>query len=110
KFLFCMHGTPGAGQPEIDMYDTGVFEEIVPMEKLVYTDSFADKDGNPVSPAAYGMPDMPDVMRVTIELEDAEGGKTKFSLRHDGAPAGQNGTNMQAGWGETLDKLEASLA
>jgi uncharacterized protein YndB with AHSA1/START domain len=38
-----------------DFWSTGVYREIVPMERLVCTDSFADKKGNVVPAVHYGM-------------------------------------------------------
>src|SRR5688500_147272 len=41
KYLNCMRSPDGQ-----DFWSTGVYREIVPMEKLVITDSFADEQGN----------------------------------------------------------------
>ena len=39
-----------------DFWTTGVYREIVPMERIVYTDSFADEKGNVVPASHCGMP------------------------------------------------------
>jgi uncharacterized protein YndB with AHSA1/START domain len=63
-----------------------------------------------VVPAAnFGMPEFPDVMRITIEFEALPDGATKMTLTHEGAPAGQNADNMEQGWSESLDKLTESV-
>src|SRR5437762_801308 len=61
KYLNCMRGPDGK-----DYYTTGEYVEIVPLERLVYTDSFADEKGNVVPATYYGMSaDMPLQMHVT---------------------------------------------
>src|SRR5688572_29632086 len=49
KYLACMRTPEGQ-----DMWSTGTYREIVPLERIVYTDSFADAEGNVVSAAHYG--------------------------------------------------------
>jgi uncharacterized protein YndB with AHSA1/START domain len=79
------------------------------MERLVFTDSFADEKGNVVPASHYGMsPDFPLEMLVTVTLEDA-GGKTKMTLRHSGLPTGPEGDGAHQGWSESFDKLADSL-
>ena len=51
KFLWCMEWPDGRRN-----YTTGEYLEIVPNERLVYTDFFADAEGNIVSAEHYGMP------------------------------------------------------
>jgi len=38
-----------------DFWSTGVYREIVPQERIVATDSFADEKGNVVPASHYGM-------------------------------------------------------
>jgi uncharacterized protein YndB with AHSA1/START domain len=109
KYLFCMRGKPGPDMPSQDFWSTGTYVEIVPMKKLVCDDSFADADGNVVSPGEYGMADFPEVMRVQIDFEQLSDGTTKMTLTHNGAPAGGNADNMMDGWNQSLDKMAASV-
>ncbi len=79
------------------------------MERLVYTDSFADEHGNVVPASHYGMAsDFPKQMQVTITLEDHDG-KTRLTLRHAGLPAGEMGEMTQASWNESFDKLAQTV-
>lgn len=104
KYLWCMRGPDGK-----DYYSTGVYREIVPRSRLVYTDAFADADGNVVPASHYGLPgEMPLEMLVTVTFEE-DGGKTRMTLRHAGMPAGEHGEMASAGWNESFDKLAASL-
>lgn len=108
KYLYCMHGP--AGSPfDKDFWSTGVYEEIVPMQRIVATDSFADAQGNVVPASHYGMPgDLPLEFRVTVTFEDDDG-KTKLTLTHEGLPAGEQSEGASAGWNQSFDKLAASL-
>lgn len=104
KYLFCMRSPTGQ-----DYWGTGVFREIVPFKRLVFTDSFADDQGNVVSSSHYGMdPTFPleTVIRVTFEEHD---GKTRLTLEHIGMPVSEMGDNTALGWNESFDKLAAIL-
>jgi uncharacterized protein YndB with AHSA1/START domain len=110
KFLYCMHGP--AGSPfDQDMWSGGEYLEIVPMEKIVSSDHFADKDGNKITPKEMGMPgEWPEEdMHVTVTFEDAGPGKTKLTLVHQGHPV-EMADGAKDGWTESLDKFEAALA
>lgn len=103
-YFWCMRSP--AGQ---DYFTTGVFKEIVKPERLVYTDCFADRDGNVVSAAHYGMAsDFPLETTVYVMLVE-EAGQTIMTLRHVGLPAGVMKEMTGAGWNESFDKLEAGL-
>src|SRR6266511_1379450 len=79
----CMRGPDGK-----DIWSIGTYKEIVPLERFVVTDSFADENGNVVPSSHYGMPDMPLEMLITVTFEDI-GGKTKMTMKHEGLPAGE---------------------
>ncbi len=96
KRLICMASPDGS----MKMWTTGEYTEIVPNERLVYTESMADEQGNVVSPSAMGMPDgYPATTEVTVLLEDLDG-RTKMVMTHAGVPAGAGG-----GWEQAFAKL-----
>jgi uncharacterized protein YndB with AHSA1/START domain len=104
KYLNCMRSPEGK-----EFWSTGVYQEIVPPERLVVTDSFADQDGNVVPASHYGMgEDFPLELQITVTFEEQDG-KTKMTLRHVGFPAGQMREMAGAGWNESFDKLAESL-
>jgi len=103
KMLLCMRDPDGN-----DYWSTGIFQEIVPYEKLVFTDSFADAEGNVVPASHYGMSGIPMELLVTITFEDL-GGKTRMTLIHSGFPEGEHKDGARDGWSTSLDKLEKSL-
>jgi uncharacterized protein YndB with AHSA1/START domain len=104
KYLFCMRSPQGQ-----DYWSTGVYNEIVPPSRLVYTDNFADEQGNIVSASHYGLPgDWPSQIVVTVTLEE-QNGKTKMTMRQKGIPAGPMSEMTSQGWNGSFDKLAASL-
>jgi uncharacterized protein YndB with AHSA1/START domain len=104
KYLYCMRSPEGQ-----DFWGTGVYREIVPLERIAYTDSFADSEGNLVPPTHYGFgADFPSELLVTVTFEDYEG-KTKLTLKHAGLPAGEVSQQTVAGWNESFDKLAEIL-
>src|SRR6185503_4359023 len=105
KYLFCMRSPEGK-----DYWSTGTYREIIPPEKIVVTDSFADSEGNVVPASEYGMPgEFPLELQVTVTFEDLGDGKTKMTLRHVGLPEGQMGEMAADGWNQSFDKLAESL-
>jgi uncharacterized protein YndB with AHSA1/START domain len=107
KALNCMRSPDGT-----DYWSTGVYREIVPLERFVVTDSFADPEGNVVPASFYGMDgDWPIEMLVTVTFEE-QGGKTKLTLRHSGTVgvSDEDLKNMRQGWNESFDKLDDTLS
>ena len=92
---------------EMQMWFVGEYREIDAPNRLVYTESMSDADGNIKTPAEMGMPgDHPEITEITVELEATDGG-TRMVITHAGVPADSPGA---MGWNMALDKLEAHLA
>lgn len=111
KYLKGMKATQVMEAPDISkgFWTTGVYKEIVPLEKIVYTDSPADEKGNIVSPTQYGMnKDYPIETLVTVTFEEHKG-KTKMTLHHSGLPAGADSEGAKQGWNQAFDKMAESL-
>jgi uncharacterized protein YndB with AHSA1/START domain len=103
QFLYCMRSPEGA-----EFWGKGVYREIAPPERLVYVDSFADEEGNRVTPEQYGLSaDYPAETLVTVTLAD-HGGRTLLTLRHAGLPVGEASDMTEAGWRSQLDRLAAA--
>jgi len=105
KRLICMEmQTPDRS---MKMWFTGEYREVTPNERLVYTDSMADENGNVMSPSAMGMPEgHPETTEVTVLLENI-GGRTKMVMTHAGVPADSGGAG---GWTQAFDKLAEHIA
>jgi uncharacterized protein YndB with AHSA1/START domain len=96
--LICMASPDGS----MKMWTVGEYKEILPNERLVYTESPADENGNVVSPSAMGMPDgTPATTEIIVVLEDL-GGPTKMVMTHAGVPAD---SGAGGGWSQAFDKL-----
>ncbi len=101
KRLVCMEMQTPQGSRK--MWTAGEHIEVVPNQRLVYTEGMADEHGNILSPADMGMPEgHPAVTEITVQLEDL-GGRTKMVMTHAGIPAGSPG---ESGWQQAFAKLE----
>ena len=104
RHLYCMRGPDGK-----DYWSTGTYREVVPQERIVATDSFADPAGNVVPASYYGMPgDWELELELTATFEERDG-KTRLTLHHTGFPASMDAGEARTGWEQSLDKLAAAL-
>lgn len=99
KLLIHMQAPDGAIYP-----DTGVFHEVVPPERLVFTSrAFEDESGNALLEVL-----------TTVTFAEHQGNKTKMTLTANvlkAAPEVQGAlAGMEQGWSESFDKLDKHLA
>ena len=95
--------TPGG---LMQMFFVGEYREIVEKTRLVYTESMADADGNPVTAEQMGMPvGTPMETSIEVEFEDL-GDRTRMTMTHFGVPADSPGGQ---GWAMAIGKLEARV-
>lgn len=87
----------------------GVYQEITAPERIVYTLSFSDEEGNLVEPSARGMdPDWPRETLVTVTFTEHKG-KTTLTL-HQAVPESlAKKTGAYPSWLEMLDRLAEAL-
>ncbi len=103
-FLNCMRSPDGK-----EFWATGTYKKIDAPQKLVFSDSFADSDGNIVPASYYNMPeDFPLTMEVSVTLEQINN-KTRMTLRHSGLPEGEVREETKTGWSQSFDKLAEML-
>lgn len=93
KRLICMESPDGS----MKIWLTGEYVEIVPNERLVYTESMADEHGNIVTDKG-----LPSPTTITVQLEDLDG-RTRMVMTHAGLPANEQGANE--GWEQAFDKM-----
>jgi uncharacterized protein YndB with AHSA1/START domain len=103
KIHSCMRSPDGN-----EFWTMGIYKEIIPLKKIVVTDSFADKDGNSVPASNYGLPDFPNELLVNITFEETNG-KTIMTLNHIGMPQDENLEDVRRSWNQSFDKMEESL-
>lgn len=102
KILNCMQGPDGK-----KIWSTGSYREIIPYEKIVCSDHFADEKGNIVPASYYGLSEeFPEEMLLSLTFEDL-GEKTRLSLNHSGMSniSEEDLNEMERGWNQSLDKL-----
>ena len=108
KYLFCMRAP--AYQGGQDFYSTGVFQKIVPQERLEFTQCLSDPQGNVLDPVQVGMP--PDFPKETfmVVVFKAVGAKTELTITGSDWREGQMFEMAVMGWNQSLDKMEQALA
>ncbi|MHB1348054.1 MAG: SRPBCC family protein [Candidatus Humimicrobiaceae bacterium] len=113
KNIFGMHGPKGS-EFDKDMYSAGVYNEIVPMEKIAISDYFSDENGNKINPSIAGMDsNFPDELNMVIRFEDLEKDKTELIITYPRPDEAQfeaiEKSGMVEGWNSSLDKLAKVL-
>jgi uncharacterized protein YndB with AHSA1/START domain len=108
KFLFCMRAPQDQGGQ--DAYNTGVYKKIVLKERLEFTMSMADKDGNVVDPTAVGMPpDFPKEVHMVVAFKPIKHDMTELTVTEHGWTPSTMFVFALAGMQQSIDKLSASL-
>jgi uncharacterized protein YndB with AHSA1/START domain len=104
-FHYCMRLSEGR-----EIWGLGIYREIVEPERIVYTDTFADPDGNPVEPSYYGMSARhPKESLVTVTFAVHEG-KTTLTLIHSIPVSVEERGGTEQGWNQMFDRLAEELA
>lgn len=107
NYIFCMRAPAEMGG--FEHYSAGVYKKIVPMERLEFTQSLSDKEGNVLDPSALGMPaDFPKELTVVVEFKKLKCDMTEITItEHEWTP-GQMYVYSIAGLQQTIDKLAAN--
>ena len=108
QYIFCMRAPKEQGGQ--DSYTSGIYQKIVPMQRLEFTQGLSDKDGNRIDPAQVGMPpDFPKELRTVIVFK-AKGNMTELTITEYSWTVSQMYVYSYAGLQQTIDKLAAILA
>lgn len=103
-FHYCMRSPEGD-----DFWGRGVYREIAVAQKLVYTDSFSNREGKLVEPARYGMSyGYPSETQVTVTFAEREG-MTEITLHHAIPESVPERSGVLQGWTEMLGRLDEML-
>jgi uncharacterized protein YndB with AHSA1/START domain len=107
--LVCMRAPAEYGGG--DMYNTWTYARIVPNERIEFVSNFADEEGNPLDPAAMGMPpgipyDVPHVITFKATGEDG----TEMIVTEHGYTTEEARDLSRAGMEQCLDKMAAIFA
>lgn len=98
-FHFCMRSPEGA-----EFWGRGVFQDIVVPEFITYIDTFSDRDGNVVSPKAYGLSDSHPTETLVRIVFEARGHRTLVTLTHGLPEVARERNDAQQGWIEMFDR------
>ena len=103
--LVCMEMQSPNGP--MQMWFTGEFRVVIENERLVYTESMADANGNVLEPSTMGTPDgYPATTEITVEFHVVDG-RTEMVMTHAGIPSDSPGAT---GWTMAFDKLAAYVS
>jgi uncharacterized protein YndB with AHSA1/START domain len=102
RHFWCMRSPDGR-----QMYFTGIYKEVSPMERFVYTDTMSDADGNVLTPEMTGMDEsMHETLEVTVTFLHADG-STTVTVSH--TAQGPSAEQAGMGWEQAFEKLAAVL-
>ena len=102
KYVLYMRSDDG------EMWNTGVFKEIIPMKKIVRMESAADEKGNAVPPSYYGHPELAMELEMIWLFDEMSDGTTRMTLTHVGLSDSIR-KECEIGWNRTFDKLAKIL-
>lgn len=101
KYIFAMQGPD-----KKVIWSSGIYEEIIPMKKIVCSDFFSNENGDMVSAESLGIPGQwSENPYVTVEFESIAKDQTKMVLSHEGIPQVMYDDCIK-GWSESFDKLQ----
>lgn len=107
KFVFCMRAP--AEQGGQDSYTAGMYTNIVPLERLEFTQGISDPDGNPINPTDIGLPpEFPATIHTVVELK-RKGNLTELTITEHDWPLSPFYVYAYAGLQQSMDKLATSL-
>ena len=108
KYVFAMQAPEDQGG-QIS-YSSGVYQKIVPMQMLEFTQGLSDQAGNRIDPAQIGMPpDFPKELHTVVTFK-AKGEMTEVTITESGWTPSQMYVYALAGTQQEMDKLSAYVA
>jgi len=108
QYIFCMRAPSNQGGQ--DSYVSGIYQKIVPLERLEFTQGLSDKDGNRIDPLSVGMPpDFPKEFLTTIIFKRIKHDMTELTVIEHGWTPGHMYVYSLAGMHQCIDKLAETL-
>ena len=108
RYVFAMQAPQDQGG-QIS-YSGGIYQRIVPMELLEFTQGISDADGNRIDPGQIGLPpDFPRELHTVVTFKP-KGDMTELTITEDGWVASQMYVYALAGTQQQTDKLAAYVA
>ena len=98
----------GAGRGAVQHLDLPLDE---PLDRIEFVAGFADAEGNPMEPAALGLPPaIPAQVRHVVTLSAVDDAGTELTVHEFGYPDPQIVEVSRAGMEQCLDKMSTSFA
>lgn len=108
KYVFAMQAP--AEQGGLVSYTCGIYQRIVPMERLEFTQGLGDADGNRLDPQKAGMPpDFPKELHTVVTFKP-KGNMTELIITQTGWTEGTMFVFALAGTQQQTDKLAATIS
>jgi uncharacterized protein YndB with AHSA1/START domain len=105
KYVFAMQ--PPEVQGGQTSYTSGIYQRIVPMELLEFTQGLSNADGDRINPTQIGMPaDFPGELHTVVTFR-ARGDMTELTIAQTGWVPSQMFVYALAGTQQQTDKLSA---
>lgn len=93
-----------------DCWCIGVYKEIKPPEKIVYTLINADENGSPIDPVSIGMDaEWPGETLVTVSFSETDG-RTTVKLKQTVSETVAKKTGAYPSWIQMLERLELLIS
>jgi uncharacterized protein YndB with AHSA1/START domain len=109
RTLLCMRAPAEYGG--MDLYNTWTYTEVVPHARLRFVLRFTDAAGQPLDPAALGLPPgVPAEVPHTITFRALGPAQTEMTVTEEGYTSAQARDTSLAGLEQCLDKMAASFA
>ena len=90
------------------MQNRWTYTAITEPSRIEFVSTFADADGNPIDPAAAGIPPgVPAEVPHVVELEPLPGGRTRMTVTEFGYTQEDARAQSQLGQEQCLDKMQA---
>jgi uncharacterized protein YndB with AHSA1/START domain len=103
KYIFAMQAPQEQGGQV--SYTSGVYQRIMPMQLLEFTQGLSDKDGNRIDPQQIGMPtDFPKELHTVVTFK-AKGDMTELTITQHNWTMSQMYVYALAGTQQQTDKL-----
>ena len=107
KYIFAMQAPDDQGG--MVSYTSGVYQQIVPMKLLEFTQGLSDENGNRIDPAKAGMPpEFPKELRTVVAFR-AIGELTELTITEYSWTMSQMYVYSYAGMQQSLDKFAAAF-
>jgi uncharacterized protein YndB with AHSA1/START domain len=104
--LVTMQAPPEYGG--FSMHNRWAYTAITEPSRIEFVSTFADADGNPIDPAAAGIPPgVPAEVPHVVDLEPLPGGRTRVTVRESGYTEEGARAQSQLGQEQCLDKMRA---